>query len=178
MHAEQFNFSHAFHVQNNLSNFFCLLSHFFIRKSVRSQSVNRTENVVKSVVVKWPDNSCGEIFFNVFAHISDFLISRANIFFRNIFVQFNINYCKICSRVAFYIFQTGRILQFFFNFIRNLQRNLFGVRSGPRNSYNHLPNCKRRIFHSAEIKICKNSANRRHKNKIPNKTLIFQRHFS
>ena len=175
--ADEFDFADIVDGHHHAAYLFRFLTQFFIRIAIAGDSIDRTVDVVETVVVIRPIDAFGQIFLHIFRQIADFMPGAADAVARRLVVEVDVDDRLAGPGITLDVIQVRRILQFLFDFIRHLFLHLFRRGTGPGDGDDHSPNRIRRVFHAAQFHVGKDTGNGDEDDEVPDEDAVVNRDF-
>ena len=176
LHADKINFLNVVDIEQQAANILRVLAQFLIAEAVAGERVNRTEDLIISVVVVGAKDAVGQV-GDVLAVVANVAPQRPNRRSINRIFQLDVNNRCARTRLTAHVVKSGDVLQLLFNLVSNLRLHFFGGGTGPVSGNKHIAHDELRILHAPKFKVRQNSSDERHDDKIPHQRTIVQRQF-
>ena len=168
---------HAGNIEEQTAGLFRILPQFLVIIAIAGHGVNRAVDIIKAVIVIRAVYAIRQVALDIFAEIAHITPCRTNVGLGDFIIQFDIDDHLSRTIFAFYRFQMRRILQAFFQFVRDLLLHFLCRSARPGRRYDHLPDGELRVFHTPQLKVGYNPADSRNDDKIPDQGPILETDF-
>ena len=156
--TEKFYLLHILHTCQAPPDIFRIFTFFFIRKSVSRDGVNRAVHIIEPVINIRPHDSRRQAAPFIIDQIAYFMPAGLHLLFRHRIFQIDINHGFTVMGERFDIIEPLGILQFLFQRIRHLLRDLLRRSARPCSRNHGLSDCKIRVFAAPQMEIGPQSA--------------------